>query len=515
MSIHHVEPRHAEELALLYDISRALKRRLDLREALTPVLQQMAARLGLLRGAVSIIDLERNEIAIEVATGLTDAQARQGTWQFGEGITGQVIRDGKIRVIPRVSQDPWFTNQTGARVAPPGQDLSFVCVPIELEGRVYGAISADRIATSEAALNDDVRLLTLIASLIAEAVHLRIEARMEAHKLERENARLKSELEQRFRPTNIVGNSKQMMSVFEQTSQVAGSNTTVLLLGESGTGKELIASAIHNNSPRHDRPFIRLNCAALPESIIESELFGHERGSFTGAAAQRKGRFELADGGTIFLDEIGEMPLAMQVKLLRVLQEREFERVGGVRTLQTDVRVVAATNQDLEAMVEAGSFRSDLYYRLNVFPLRVPALRERRADILLLTDYFIERFNASHGKGVKRVTTPAIDMLLSYHWPGNVRELENCIERAVILSNDEVIQGRHLPPTLQTGESSGTALVGTLPHTLALVERELIIESLKDTKGNLAAAGRKLGVTERIMGLRVRRYSIDPMRFRA
>jgi Nif-specific regulatory protein len=253
----------------------------------------------------------------------------------------------------------------------------------------------------------------------------------------------------------------------------------------------------------------------LPETLVESELFGHEKGAFTGALATRQGRFESANGGTIFLDEVGDFSPATQVKLLRVLQEREFERVGGNTPIKVDVRVIAATNRDLEQMISEGKFRQDLYYRLNVFSIHLPALRERKADILLLSDLFVEKYSKANHKSVKRISTPAIDMLMSYHWPGNVRELENCIERAVLVSNDEVIHGYHLPPTLQTAEASGTVSVGPLQAALDNVEREMIVESLKSTRGNMAKASQLLGITERLMGLRVRKHGVEPKRYRS
>jgi Nif-specific regulatory protein len=288
----------------------------------------------------------------------------------------------------------------------------------------------------------------------------------------------------------------------------------VLIRGESGVGKELVAAAIHYNSRRSALPFIKVNLAALPETIIESELFGHEKGAFTGALAQRKGRFELAHTGTIFLDEIGDLSPATQVKLLRVIQEREFERVGGNQTIRVDVRIIAATNRDLEALSAEGRFRQDLYYRLNVFPIHVPALRERKADILLLTDHFVEKYAKATHKEVRRIATPAIDLLMSYHWPGNVRELENCVERAVLLADGEVIHAHHLPPTLQSAESSGTIHHGTLQETLDALERDLIVDALKTSRGNKAKAARALGTTERLIGLRIARLGIDWRRFR-
>ena len=304
-----------------------------------------------------------------------------------------------------------------------------------------------------------------------------------------------------------------MQAVFNLIAQVSNSDTTVLIRGDSGTGKELVAHAIHYNSNRSSMPFIRVNCAALPDSVIESELFGHEKGAFTGAFALRKGRFELATGGTIFLDEIGDLTPLLQIRLLRVLQEREFERVGGVRTINVDVRVIAATNRNLEKLIEGENFRQDLYYRLNVFPIHLPALRERKTDILLLADYFVDRYSKAIQKNIRRISTPAIDMLMSYHWPGNVRELENCIERAVLLSTDDVIHGNHLPPTLQTAEASGTEFKGRLKTTLDSVERELILDALKSSKGNMAETANALGSSERIIGLRVKKYCIDPRRF--
>ena len=426
-----------------------------------------------------------------------------------------MIQTGKTAIVPRISQEPRFLDRTRAREAAAGAEMSFVCVPIKLGREVVGALSADRPATDAQTLQEDARILSVVASLIAQAVRLRQSAQEEREKLVEENQRLQEELKDRFRPSNIIGNSKVMQEVYRLIAQVSASDTTVLLRGESGTGKELVAHAIHYASRRASRAFIKVNCAALPESVIESELFGHEKGAFTGAVAARKGRFELAHGGTLFLDEIGDLSPAMQVKLLRVLQEREFERVGGMTTIKTDVRLIAATNRDLEALVAKEIFRQDLYYRLNVFPLHIPPLRERRTDILLLADYFVEKYSRASGKVVRRISTPAIDMLMAYHWPGNVRELENCIERAVLLSDDEVIHGHHLPPTLQTAEASGTMPRGPLRVTLERVEKELIVEALKTSRGNMAAAAAALGITERIMGLRVRSYGITARRFRA
>jgi Nif-specific regulatory protein len=305
-----------------------------------------------------------------------------------------------------------------------------------------------------------------------------------------------------------------MRQAYEQISQVARTGTTVLIRGESGTGKELIAHAIHYNSPRKDKPFVKVSCAALPDTLIESELFGYEKGAFTGAAARKRGRFELADGGTLFLDEVGELNLATQVKLLRVLQEKEFERLGGTDTVKVDVRLIAATNRDLEKAIAERQVREDLYYRLDVFSIFVPPLRDRKPDIMLLADHFLAKYARQHKKIIRRISTPAIDMLMSYHWPGNVRELENTLERAVLTCDGNVIHGHHLPPTLQTAEASGTVMQTSLNDAVEQYEKDLILDALKSARGNCAKAARLLGSTERIIGYKVRKYAIDPRRFR-
>ncbi len=506
--------RKLKELSLLFDISRALDQSMDIREVLAPTLQALADHMGMSRGTLTLLNRKTGEIAIEVAHGLSPNQRKRGKYRLGEGITGKVVQTGKPAVIPRISDDPLFLDRTGARKRLKKTDISFLCVPIKIGKEVIGALSADRLFDKTVSFEEDIRLLSTIASMIAQAVRLRQTAQEEQQRLIEENLRLREELKDRFHPANIIGNSREMQAVFDLIDHVSKADTTVLIRGESGTGKELVANAIHYHSHRVGGPFIKVNCAALPETVIESELFGHEKGAFTGATAQRKGRFELASGGTIFLDEIGDLSAATQIKLLRVLQEKNFERVGGTQTLQANVRIIAATNRNLEALIEEGKFREALYYRLNVFPIHLPPLRERKADILLLADHFVEKYNTIHHKNIQRISTPAIDMMMSYHWPGNVRELENCIERAVLLSKDDVIHGHHLPPTLQTAEATDTHLSETLQEALDNLERELIIEALKETGGNKARAAKRLGITERIMGLRVEKHGIDPKRFK-
>ncbi len=504
-----------KELQLLFEVSQALDTSMELRDVVGPVLKLLHDHMGMNRGTLSLLNRETGEISVEAAHGLSSSQVRRGMYKPGEGITGQVIQTGKPAVVPRVSQEPLFLDRTQARKNLSKDEISFICVPIKLGNQVIGALSVDRLFAEAVSLEEDVRLLSIIASMIAQAVRLRQSAQEERQRLLQDNLRLQDELKERFRPANIVGNSRAMQAVYDLIAQVSRSDTTVLIRGDSGTGKELVANAIHYNSLRSGKPFIKVNCAALPETVLESELFGHEKGAFTGALAQRKGRFEMADGGTIFLDEVGDFSPATQIKLLRVLQEREFERVGGIGMIRTDVRVIAATNRNLEDLITQDKFRQDLYYRLNVFPIHIPPLRERRSDILLLADHFVEKYSQRNHKHVRRISTPAIDMLMAYHWPGNVRELENCIERAVLLSQDDVIHGHHLPPTLQTAEASGTVPASTLPAMLDNLEREMILDALKSARGNMAKAARQLGISERLMGLRVKRHEIDARRFRA
>ena len=506
--------RAAAEHTLLFEISRILDESLDLRDVVGPVLKAIAKQMGMLRGTLTLLNRETGEISIEAAHGLSASQLERGRYRPGEGVTGRVIQSGHPAAVPRISEEPLFLNRTGARKELRKKDISFICVPIKLGRQTIGALSADRIFSEAVSFEEDVRLLAIIASMIAQAVRLRRAIQEERERLLTENRRLHDALKDRFRPANIIGNAKAMQEVYNLIAQVCKSDTTVLIRGESGVGKELVAHSIHYNSARAQKPFIRVNCAALPESLIESELFGHEKGAFTGAVAQRKGRFELAAGGTIFLDEIGDFSPSTQIRLLRVLQEREFERIGGAKTIKADVRVLAATNHDLEEMIAGEHFRQDLYYRLNVFALHVPPLRERKTDILLLANFFIERYSQANRKQVRRVSTPAIDLLMAYHWPGNVRELENCIERAVLLSTDDVIHAHHLPPTLQTADATGTTTAATLQENLDRLEHELILDALKTAGGNMSKAAAKLGITKRIIGLRMAKHAIAYRDFR-
>lgn len=499
--------RKIQELTLLFEISRKLDKSLDLDRIIQPVLASMAEEIGLIRGMVTLYNRQTEKIQVVASYGLTAKEERRGEYLPGEGIIGTVFETGTASTVPKVAEEPKFLNKTGARKKTGCRNLAFICVPIKIEDITIGTISADREYSDEKKLDEDIKLLSIIGSMIAGAVKIR-------RKVNEEKERLREELSTGYKPENLIGSSTAMKEVYDLIGQVAKSDATVLIRGESGTGKELIAHAIHKKSLRNRKPFIKVNCAALPESIIESELFGHEKGAFTNAISKRIGRFEMADGGTIFLDEIGDLSPSTQVKLLRVLQEKEFERVGGSQTISTNVRIIAATNRPLEKLMAENQFREDLYYRLNVFPIHLPPLRDRRSDIMLLADYFAEKYGKRSGKQIKRISTPAIELFMSYHWPGNVRELENCIERAVLLSTDGVIHGHHLPPSLQSAESTGTNPNETLKTALNKLEKELVLDALKSSRGNMAKAARSLGISERKMGLRVTKYSIAPSIFR-
>ncbi|MCP4107242.1 MAG: GAF domain-containing protein [Desulfobacteraceae bacterium] len=358
-----------EEVTLLYEISQALNEHLELKESLYKVLDILYNSMEMVRGTVTILDPLRNEITIEVAHGLSKTAIQNVKYKLGEGITGRVIETGEPFAIPKISEEPLFLNRTDSRKNKKHEELSFLCVPVKKGNQVIGALSADRPFDKSYSLEDGIKLMAVIATMVARHVINLENIRLEKERLREENRRLRSELENKFRITNIIGNSNKMRDVFQMITQVFRSNATVLIRGESGTGKELVANSIHYHSHRAKKPFVKVNCAALPSNLIESELFGHEKGAFTGAVKQKMGKFELADKGTIFLDEIGSVSLDVQASLLRVLQEKEFERVGGHRTIKTDVRIIAATNKNLEDAVEEESFRGDLYYRLNVFPI--------------------------------------------------------------------------------------------------------------------------------------------------
>jgi Nif-specific regulatory protein len=526
-----------QDLFCLYEITKNLAAATDLQESLNNVVMLLADMKKMENGTVTIVNPISRELEIELAYGITATARKKGKYKLGEGITGRVVSTGEPVIVPQIGEEPLFLNRTGIRDDEQKKKSSFICVPIKAtqatfertaEGRSaqehqihaetlsIGALSIDRFYEKEfgSQSEQDLRFLTIVSALIAQAVHRVQVINREQDALRQENLRLRRELSAKNRISDIIGNSSRMQEVFEMVHRVADSNATVLLRGESGTGKSLVAKALHHNSRRAEKPFIVVNCSALPETLLESELFGHERGAFTGAVERKAGRFEQAEGGTLFLDEIGEISTAVQIKLLNVIQERTFQRVGGTKILKADIRLAAATNRDLEAAVQDGDFREDLYYRLNVFPVYLPPLRERRTDILLLAEYFLEKHSRENNKKIERISTSAIDLLIKYHWPGNVRELQNCMERAVLICDSGTVSSVHLPPTLQSSGTVGGDNPLSLSHAVESFERDLIIDALKQTNGNQTKAAGHLETSLRIINYKIHNYGIDPKQYK-
>ena len=494
-------------LDYVLEVIRIVSGSSSLRSALPRLMEVLEAHVGAVRAIVALLEEDSKSLYIEAGQGLSTAGLR-ARYDLGEGIIGKVVASGKPVVIPQISREPMFLNRAGRRNEKDRQKLTFLCTPIHVDLGVAGALAVDVIFEPLRDYEVTLRSVEVVAQVLGMV--LKSERSEGNTSIESTGVQVASG----FDFSNIVGNSSAIRQVYGQITQVARTNTTVLLRGDSGTGKELIARAIHDNSLRGEQAFVKVSCAALPENLIESELFGYRRGAFTGADKTKRGRFELAEGGTVFLDEIGEIGLSTQVKLLRVLQERAFEPLGSTETIKADIRLIAATNRDLESAIKEKEFRLDLYYRLNVFTIFLPPLRDRKPDILLLSDFFLERYCARHRKNVRRISTPAIDMLMAYHWPGNIRELENTMERAVIVCDDNVIHSYHLPPTLQTAEASGTVMGISLKEAAETYERELIQDTLKTTRGNRARAARLLQTTERIIGYKIRKLNINCDRFR-
>ncbi|PLX51312.1 MAG: sigma-54-dependent Fis family transcriptional regulator [Desulfobulbaceae bacterium] len=507
-------PHEFTDVTSLYEITKVLASATDLRECLEQIMEVLAATHGMHNGTVTIINPTTSQLEIEVAQGMTAEARKRGKYEMGEGITGRVVASGTPIVVPSISDEPLFLNRTRARGDISQKQISFFCVPITHGRQVIGALSVDREYDLVVNFENDLQFLTILSSLIAQAV-VRIQAVNEERRLLlRENTSLKRQLSGKYKISNIVSNSSRMLEVFDMIHRVADSNATVLLRGESGTGKTLVAKALHYNSNRSEKPFVVVNCSALPETLLESELFGHEKGAFTGADSVKKGRFEMAEGGTLFLDEIGELSQAVQIKLLNVIQDREFQRLGGVAPIKCNVRLVTATHVDLEKAVEAGTFRDDFYYRLNVFPVYLPPLRKRRTDILLLAEHFLAEFCRENNKKISRISTPAIDLLIQYHWPGNVRELQNCIERAVLICDGDTIKSFHLPPTLQAADNVSAKNPLSFAAAVENFERELIVEALKHTNGNQTMAAKYLDSSLRIINYKIHKYGIEPRHYK-
>ncbi len=518
------------EISAIYEVGKILTSTQNLPRALGTSLRTLQSLLGFDRAAILLPDSATREIRMEVSAGYSAEERTRARYVWGEGIIGKTMKSGGPAAIPDVRQEPSFLDKTRAHGKGPAGPLSYLAVPIKIGNEVLGVLTAERIGRAGTqALEADTRTLTVVGCLIGQALKLHEAIERLQEEFQRQRQEFEKKIRRTYRIENIVGQSKRMQEVFGQVTSVASSRATVLLRGESGTGKEMIARAIHTAGPRADRPFVPVNCAALPETLLESELFGHKRGAFTGAVEERKGRFEQADRGTIFLDEVGDTPPPTQGKLLRVLQERKFERLGENRTVSVDVRIIAATNAHLEKLVEDGRFREDLFYRLNVIPIFLPPLRDRREDIIPLAEHFLERFNREHGKGVS-FTPEALDLLAEQRWPGNVRELENLVERTVVMAKSAVVGIPDLPRAIRLGSlrvSDGgrpfvhlagpspegkhetPAVLPTRAEHLRTLEKEELRRALESAGWVIARAAKILGWTPRQVSYKMKKHSLQ------
>jgi len=540
----------------IYEISKVLTRPARLETALAGVVNLLHSFMDMSGGLIALLD-EEDRTTTVVGAGWNEAEAREHFERLPEQAVGQIVVSGMPLVVRDVARSPLFSAWSELKAEDAAVVRSFVGVPIKGESRTIGTITIERVGSqsSPGTLDEDVRYLTMIANLVGQTVALQTMVERDRERLMEERNRLEQELEEKNAAKHegiawIIGKSAAILEVTEKVQLVARCNLPVLLCGESGTGKELFARAIHEYSPRKEMPYIRLNCAALSESVLESELFGHDKGAFTGAIGMRKGRFEMADGGTLFLDEIGEISTTFQAKLLRVLQEGEFERVGGNHTIKVDVRLVTATNRNLEAAVIAGDFRSDLYYRISVVPIFLPALRERREDIPLLAREFVKRFNKEHGVSLS-ISPRAMEVLSAYDFPGNVRELESCVRRTAALTKNPLLQAedfelsskssaaamsKSMSRSRATSEGSRSHPVAELTETERAAaapgsgeqdkgtpgevaneggfsERERLVDAMERAGWVQAKAARLLGLTPRQMGYALRKQGIEIKRF--
>jgi Nif-specific regulatory protein len=501
------------KLRVLYDISQIIGQALNLDQTLEYILSILSEYLSMNRGTITLMDPDKFQLGIRASHGLNQQERKRGVYGLDEGVTGRIFRTSQPFVVPDVSKEPLFLNKTGSRDIDKGQ-IAFIGVPIVVNSRPVGVLSVDRLFGDDVSFEEDMKFLTILGALTAQLISLNYQVDARENKLIRANLSLKADLSKKCSSFFELAHSPSMVAIQKLIKKVALTNATVLILGESGTGKTLVAQIIHETSSRSRSPFIKVNCAALPDNLLESELFGYEKGAFTGAVDKKIGRVEEANGGTIFLDEIGDLSTALQVKLLRFIQEREFERLGSNGTRTVDVRIIAATNRDLAAAVQEGAFRQDLYYRLNVFPVSLPAMRERREDIQCLISFFSDKIYRQYGSRL-HFSIRALDALNNYSWPGNVREIENLMERLAIIWESNEIDLEHLRPYLF--HDSGTYTRRTPRPTyepsttgsLKDMERTRVVDALERNNWIQSRAARELGLTLRQMGYRVKKFGLE------
>jgi Nif-specific regulatory protein len=513
----------SQELLLMREVVRLVGRSLAPGRVLHEMLHLMSELLGLNRGRIVLADATpagaERTASIQHAYGLTGVEAGRGRYRWGEGITGRVLATGVPAIVQDIDAEPLFLCRAVRREQLPQETVAFIVLPIEINTVTVGVLACHRIRSRQRHLNDDLAMLRVLATLAGQLLQLERLVAEQTRQLEARNVVLAQALHAKSARYGLIGNSPPLLQALGELERVSQTQATVLLLGESGTGKELFARAVHLASQRRDQPFIKVNCSAIPDTLFESELFGYERGAFTGASVARAGWFEQADGGTIFLDEIGELPLGMQSKLLRTLQEGTLVRLGGKRELKVNVRLVAATNRELAREVEAGRFRQDLYYRLNVIPIRLPSLRERREDIRALALHFASRSNQAHQRNVN-LSAEAIERLERHGWPGNIRELGNLVERLVLLTEHTLLTAADIERYLPV--EGVAAIVYSVPAPPARDEAPLVRgyasahlhgpaalrTALEQHHGNQSRAAQSLGLTLRQFSYRLRKAGL-------
>lgn len=506
---------------ILIDTFHIIEQEESLNEVFNKVMEIVKEKMGILRGMLLLFDSEKTD-SLKIYSGyrISEEAIKKGVYKIGEGIIGNVVLKGQTIAVEDISKEPTFLNKLKINRTAKN---SIIAAPIKAGPRVLGVLEIEKVFDENESFQDGVYTITLLASLIAYRVRSFQRQQEETQKLVSENIELKIELKKENNFKNIIGKNEQMRRIMEQVKTVSNTNAPVLITGETGTGKELIAKIVHFLSDRRDNKFISVNCSAIPENLIESELFGYEKGAFTGAVGNKKGKFELADKGTLFLDEIGEMPLQLQSKILRAIQEKEIEPLGSEKSIKVDIRIIAATNKNLKNLVAEGKFRADLYFRLNVINVHMPALRERKDDLPLLVDFFIKRYNDVYNKQVVGMDKAAEEIVSTYEWPGNIRELENVIERAVIMSKGSIIDASLLPdnvnPSLNKDEGfnineylkteAKKKMDGSIyKEVIGALEKRLIEDLLVETGNNKVKTSQKLGINRNTLKAKMRDYGI-------
>jgi Nif-specific regulatory protein len=518
-----------QEMLLFEQVMSLVGKSLSSDIVLREMLHLLSELLGLNRGRIVLRDEGTDTARICFAYGLTKEEVARGVYQLGDGVTGRVLAAGQLTIVQDIDHEPRFLFRAVKREHLPPGPVSFIAIPIKIDQQTVGVLACHRIRTRRRTLSDDLTVLRILSTLAGQLLQLQASLKAKTKVLEQQNEILSKALQAETTRYGIVGTAPSLLKAISQLERVSDSTASVLLMGESGTGKELFARALHLASPRRDRPFIKINCAAIPDTLFESELFGHDRGAFTGATAGRAGWFEQANAGTIFLDEIGELPLAMQTKLLRTLQEGTITRLGGKKEISIDVRLVVATNRDLARGVTEGYFRQDLYYRLNVIPISLPSLAERREDIPALVLHFLNHINQTHQRNVY-LTQAALNLLQDHDWPGNIREISNLIERLVLLADKAILDSndvaRFLPgnerhsqriPTKSTPDATVSWPMRTpsqlppepmavRPYTPSTSHSaKQLTDALEQCGGNKSRAAQMLGLTARQFSYRLQK----------